>query len=174
MYISIYIYNQKTSAAFCCGLCVCRLRFSPAEDTSGCLSDDGSGASQCQGWGAELLADAVGSAKHKGCRGITGMKWTQRKRRWFCMTWSETSAVKIRVVEGTNLGQGAGHRARRMELYSQAIHALCWTDQHTEVAELSGTMWNFLAAFQKTFWQLLGEGLQEVAEREGVTWLCLA
>lgn len=44
MYISIYIYIQKTPATFCCGLCVCRQCFSPAEDTSGCLNYDGPGA----------------------------------------------------------------------------------------------------------------------------------
>lgn len=109
MYISIYIYIQNTPATFCCGLCVCRQRFSPAEDTSGCLNYDGPGvlwASQRQERGEELLANVGSSAEHGSCPGITGMKWIQQKRRWFCMMWSETSGV-VRVVEDTSWGPGA-------------------------------------------------------------------
>lgn len=64
------------------------------------------------------------------------------------MMWSETAGV-VGVAEGTSWGPGGGRRARRMELYSQSIHAVCWTNQHVEAAELSGTAWNFLAAFQR-------------------------
>lgn len=118
----------------------------------------------------ELLADFVCSAEHRGCSGITGMKWTQRKRRWFCIMWSETSGV-LRVVEGTSWWTTAGCRAWRMELYSQTFRALCWTNQHIEIAELSGTKWKFLAAFQRALRELPWEGLQEVAQQKGV---CLA
>lgn len=56
----------------------------------------------------------------------------------------------VRVVEGTSWGPGAGHRAGRMELYSQIIRALCWTNQHIEVSEFLGTVWNCFSCFSES------------------------